>query len=242
MNRNLIAIQNTNPKLVIALELTIFMAFLVAVNWLVPASITFRTIIIPVRVPFLLMFVWMSLKWRRLGWENLGLQPPENWLNTILKGVGLGIALQVLTISVTGPIIRQITGARQDLSLFLNMADGNFLALLGWLAVSWLVAAFGEEIVYRGYLMNRFGDLNDLKPYGWLLGLFATTLLFGSVHAYQGINGVFLAGITGLAHGIIYWVMRRNLWVCIICHGTTNTLGFILVYILLQCCPGMVGS
>lgn len=223
------------------IEIAVFLAFLLAVYYYVPSFFTFRDVLIPLRVPLLFLFGWASLRRRNMNWGDLGFLRPPNWQNTILLGAGLGIGLQILVILLVGPIVRQVTGGRQDLHVFTNMADGNFIALLGWLAVSWTFAAFGEELVYRGYLLNRLGDLTGSTDLGWGISLLAVTLLFGLVHAYQGVNGMLLAGFSGLAQGLVYLATRRNLWVGIICHGVTDTVGFILIYILLQCCPGTLG-
>ena len=227
-------------KWAIVIELTIFLAFFAVVSYLVPTSITIGTVIIPDRVPFLLLFGWVSLRRRNMSWLSLGLQTPRSWRDTLLLGVGLGIGLQMLAIFVTGPITRQFTGASQDLDLFSNMANGNISALLGWLVVSWTLAAFGEELVYRGYLMNRLSDLAGSTTLGWTISVLITSLLFGLVHAYQGINGIILASFSGLAQGLVYLATRRNLWVSIICHGMIDTVGFVLIYILLQCCAGVL--
>ena len=232
---------NTPAKWEALIEIAVFLAFFLAVNYYVPSFVTFRGIVLPLHVPFLFLFGWALLRRRSMNWGDLGLQPPKNWRNTILLGAGLGIGTQILVIFVVGPIVRQITGTRQDLHLFTNMADGNLVALLGWLAVSWTLAAFGEELVYRGYLLNRLGDLTGSTTLGWGISLLAVTALFGAVHAYQGVNGIFLSAFSGLAQGLGYLASGRNLWVSVICHGVADTLGFVLIYILLQCCPGTIG-
>lgn len=232
---------DTPAKWEALIEIAVFLAFFLAIHHYAPSFVTFKGIVIPLRVPFLFLFGWASLRRRNMSWGDLGLQPSEHWRKTILLGAGLGVGLQISAILVVGPVIRQITGARQDLHIFANMADGNFAALLGWLAVSWTLAAFGEELVYRGYLLNRLGNLIGFTAWGRGISLLAVTFLFGAVHAYQGVNGMLLAGFFGLAQGFAYLAAGRNLWVSIICHGVTDTLGFVLIYILLQCCPGSIG-
>lgn len=223
-----------------AVELAFFMAFIAALYYYAPASITVGTVVIPARVPFLFIFSWVSLRKRNMGWQNVGLQTPHSWRDTILLGASLGVGLQILVILAVGPIVRQITGASQNLDLFSNMANGNIGTLLGWLVVSWTLAAFGEELIYRGYLMNRVVDLIGSTTSGWAISLLAVSLLFGLVHSYQGINGVIINGFTGLMQGLLYLATRRKLWTGIICHGVIDSLGFILIYILLQCCEGVL--
>lgn len=223
-----------------AIELAIFMVFIAALYYFAPASITVGAMVIPARVPFLFLFCWVSLRRRNMGWHNVGLQAPRNWRDTILLGISLGVVSQMLVILVVGPIVRQITGASQNLDMFSNMANGNIGALFSWLMISWTLAAFGEELVYRGYLMNRIVDLTGSTTLGWAVSLIAVSLLFGLVHSYQGINGVFISGFSGLFQGLVYLTTRRKLWASIICHGVVDTLGFTLIYILLQCCEGVL--
>jgi len=39
------------------------------------------------------------------------------------------------------------------------------------------------------------------------------------------------AGLGGFAFGLLYLVTGRNLWVSVIAHGTTDTVGFLLLYL-----------
>jgi membrane protease YdiL (CAAX protease family) len=43
-------------------------------------------------------------------------------------------------------------------------------------------AAFGEEMVYRGYLMNRVADLFAKSRTGWIISLLGVNVLFGFAH------------------------------------------------------------
>jgi uncharacterized protein len=49
-------------------------------------------------------------------------------------------------------------GKPPDLSNF-PAVRGNLKLALVMIALIWILAAFGEELVYRGYLMNRVADL-----------------------------------------------------------------------------------
>ena len=39
------------------------------------------------------------------------------------------------------------------------------------------------------------------------------------------------AGLGGLVFGALYLATGRNLWVSVIAHGTTDTVGFLLLYL-----------
>jgi len=45
------------------------------------------------------------------------------------------------------------------------------------IALLWVLAAFGEELVYRGYLMNRVADLIRGTRTGWIVSLFLISAL-----------------------------------------------------------------
>jgi len=49
------------------------------------------------------------------------------------------------------------------------------------------------------------------------------------VHFYPGIGGMLLASLTGLMQGLRYLMTQRKLWLHIICPGTIDTLGFVLI-------------
>ena len=64
---------------------------------------------------------------------------------------GLTVAWDLFQIGLTKPILNRLTGERQDLSQFAGR-QGNLSALLVLLALSWTLAAIGEEILCRADL------------------------------------------------------------------------------------------
>jgi membrane protease YdiL (CAAX protease family) len=48
-----------------------------------------------------------------------------------------------------------------------------------WLMTSWILAAFGEEMVFRGYSLNRMANLPGRSRAGWVAGLIGSFNLFG---------------------------------------------------------------
>jgi uncharacterized protein len=107
---------------------------------------------------------------------------------------------------------------------------GNVRLLLVYAGVSWTLAGFGEEFVYRGYLLNRVAQLLGGGRRAWLAALGATTVLFGFGHVYQGASGVVDTALAGLVFGVLYIFGGRNLWMPIIAHGVADTTAFALLY------------
>jgi hypothetical protein len=65
---------------------------------------------------------------------------------------------------------------------------GNLKLTLVFLALTWTLAAFGEEMVYRGYLMNRVADLFNRTRRTWIISLIVVHVAFGLAHAYQRLD------------------------------------------------------
>jgi len=59
-------------------------------------------------------------------------------------------------------------------------------------------AAFGEEIGYRGYLINRAADVGGRSKVAYWVAVLAGSVLFRCGHFYKGA-----AGILGFRHGRI---------------------------------------
>jgi membrane protease YdiL (CAAX protease family) len=56
------------------------------------------------------------------------------------------------------PLLTRLLGKPPDFSNF-PAVRGNLKLALVMIALIWILAAFGEELVCRGYLMNRVADL-----------------------------------------------------------------------------------
>lgn len=167
---------------------------------------------------------------RKVAWRDIGFARPKNLHTIALLGVIYGVGLQILDNYYLGPLIRQLTNTPTDLSLFKSLS-GNVTALAAAIAVSWTIAAFGEELIFRGYLMNRIADVAGRNQMGWVIALVGSSLVFGIVHQYQGLSGAIGAFKTGLLFALMYLGAGRNLWLSIFAHGTYDTFGFVLLYL-----------
>ena len=216
-----LAPRDPRPRTV-PLEMGVVVALLVADGYgLVPFSNT----------PFLLILGWISLRLRRLRWRDVGFARPEGFSRAIAIGALAGLGTELLALFVTEPAIAQLTGSHPDLDEFRPLVgDLGLLALL--LALNWTLAAFGEELSHRGYVMNRLADLGHGSRAGWIVALLASSALFGWAHREsQGLAGFLQEGWNGFLLGLLYLAARRNLVVPIVAHGVANTLAFVLIYL-----------
>lgn len=196
----------------------------------------FKHHIIFSKTPYLLLFGWLSLRVRKLRWRDVGLKRFRNWKTTIALGIAAGIVLESFELFVSQPILVKYLHKQPDLEVFQQL-NGNLQITLLFVALAWTLAAFGEEMVYRGYLMNRVADLLNRTRAAWAISLIVVHLGFGLAHAYQGWTGIIDEGLMGLLLGIIYLRTGRNLSVPIIAHGISDTIDFILIF--LRKYPGM---
>ena len=93
------------------------------------------------------------------------------------------------------------------------------------------MAAIGEEICFRGFLMKRLAQVFGENQYAWLAALVLSSVLFGWAHTEQGISGWIQEGLSGLLLGILFLSTKRNLTVPIVAHGVSNTVALVLIYL-----------
>jgi membrane protease YdiL (CAAX protease family) len=181
------------------------------------------------KVPYLFLVGWLSLHLRGIRWRNVGFGVYESWGKTLLVGILAGAGMEVLELFCTQPLLARLTGQMPDLSAFDRLA-GNLKWLAISLAFTWTLFAFGEELIFRGYLMNRIADLSGRTRVGWAVTLVLTSTVFGLSHFSQGITGVSENFIDGMILGALYLKFGRKLAVPIIAHGVTDTVDFLLIF------------
>jgi uncharacterized protein len=182
------------------------------------------------KTPYLLLFGWLSLRVRKLSWRDVGLKRFRNWKTTIVLGIVAGVLLECFELFVSQPLLVKFLHKQPDLEVFHNL-NGNLEMTLIFIALAWTLAAFGEEMVYRGYLMNRVADLFNRTRPAWIISLIVVHVGFGLAHAYQGWTGIIDEGLMGLLLGIIYLRTGRNLSVPILAHGIGDTIDFLLIFL-----------
>jgi membrane protease YdiL (CAAX protease family) len=178
----------------------------------------------------LLIFASLSLWLRGLTWSLVGLRKPMyRWWKVLLFALLSAVVICVLVNLLVGPFVERFAGKPPSNARFESI-HANVLALMGWLAVTWTLAAFGEEMVFRGYLMNRISDLVGHGWAGWVSALLVSSLIFGAAHGYQGLAGAIGTAEMGLLLGAMYLLNRRNLWMNIVCHGFVDSISLIWLY------------
>jgi membrane protease YdiL (CAAX protease family) len=110
---------------------------------------------------------------------------------------------------------------------FLSESLATFILVLVGV---YIVSSFGEEIIYRGFLINRIAELGGEQT-AWKMAVVISSVIFGLIHYSWGPAGVVQTGFMGLALGISYLVVGRNLWVTILAHLYMDTILFVQLYL-----------
>jgi len=147
-----------------------------------------------------------------------------------LMAAAVGVVLLQLSASFLSPIWESILGQSSDLERFSGL-DGSLPRLLGFIVVSWTIAAFGEEFAFRIVLMGGLqAALGGGKKVA-LAALLIQACIFGLVHMYQGPVAIISSTISGLILGGLVLSFRGAIWPAALAHGANNTFGLVNLYL-----------
>lgn len=183
---------------------------------------------------FMLLWVWAGLKLRGEACSHLGLYFKIPTAKEALKNVGLSLVVFVLAMLgfVIGSIIMaNITGIPEpsDMSAYDYLNDNIGLLLLSLLGI-YIVSSFGEEVVYRGFLITRITEIVGNTKWGRVIAVLISAIIFGFAHYGWGPMGIVQTFFMGLALGICYFWLKRKLWILILAHAYMDTILILQLY------------
>lgn len=113
--------------------------------------------LLPNSVPLLFAMALISFRLREGSWTAMGLGLPKSWVRTAIIAVAAAIVQQAIGQFVVDPLTRPFMHYAAGANPMEGMHGSS--GVFRWLGIIWTYAAFGEEIGYRGYLLNRVADL-----------------------------------------------------------------------------------
>lgn len=182
----------------------------------------------------MLLTVWIGLRLRGQTWDHFGLPFRFGGLRWLVRTFLLSVVVVILALAgfIVGSMVISAVGAGQqgsDMSAY-NYLRGNLPMLLAALGAVYVVSSFGEEVIYRGFLINRIAEIGKRSKAAWMLAVVASSVVFGLAHFDWGIVGIVQTTFMGLALGICYLVVKRNLWVLVLAHACMDTLLLLQLY------------
>ncbi len=151
-----------------------------------------------------------------------------------LRAVLLSLVVFVAAVAAFGLgaiVMANIVGIPEgaDMSGY-NYLSCNLPMLILALVAVYIVSSFGEEVIYRAFLINRIAELGGGGKIAWRVAVLISSVVFGFVHYDWGAAGIVQTGFMGLALGVSYLVVGRNLWVTILAHAYMDTILMVQMY------------
>jgi membrane protease YdiL (CAAX protease family) len=211
-----------------AVDLAILIVFVATLN-VITLRITERYAG-PITASCTVALIAVLLRQRGMRWRDLGMRRPSR-LRWLFVQVPVILVVWIAVGNGVAALLGQYLPSPDTSERFGDLA-GNLPATLWWVAIGWLIGGFAEEMIFRGFLLNRLKALLPRGARGSVLAVLLQAFLFGAVHAYnRGLLGLLVLGAVGGVLGTFYFVFHRNLWPVILAHGLRNTLGFLVRYL-----------
>lgn len=220
-----------------ALEILIVFAVawtIIAVGWRLVGSDAFaRQAVVWVANVAMLVTIWIGLRRRGRSFEDFGLR--IRWpgfkmlLIRVLQAIFLLIAALAAFVGGQALFSGEAQAAGADMSGYTYLQGNPGLFILALVGV-WIVSSFGEEVVYRGFLMSRVAEMDDESARGWRFAVIVSAIVFGLAHFAWGAVGMVQTTLMGLVFGLSWLALRRNLWVLVLTHVLMDTLLLIQLY------------
>jgi membrane protease YdiL (CAAX protease family) len=185
--------------------------------------------VVPNEVPILVALGLVSMRLRNGSFAALGFRRPDSWRRIVLIALAAAAVRLVLGQFVIDPLTALVWPPAVAPAGIESIA-GDIKTALMYLGIVWTFAAFGEEIAYRGYLMNRAADAGGRTTAAWWIAVVVVSILFGYGHFYKGPSGIVDSGVAGLILGAAYLASGRNLWTTVLAHGFIDTFGVVCLY------------
>ncbi|RJY09849.1 CPBP family intramembrane glutamic endopeptidase [Aurantiacibacter aquimixticola] len=172
---------------------------------------------------------WLWLRREGRVREAFDLTRQTSWTKTLLWALG-GYVGAFLIFGLGGAAMEAIGLESPDPSLVLDLVTESPVSLAIWIiGVACLAAGLGEELLFRGFLMDRLSRTPGIGGNIWLV-LFLQAAIFGLPHLYQGWGGVIVTGMIGFMFGWMRWRLGGSLLPLVIVHAAVNTTSMVLAY------------
>ncbi len=231
----------TNKAVQVGEIVIVFAVALVTMAIFVPIAgenLVARQAVIWMANVLMLIMVWLGLQLRGESWESFGLTFRFHGWKPVLSNFWKSLIVFVaaaFAFFLGSAIMINITGIPQGAEMgSYEYLRGNLPMLLLTLAGVYIVSSFGEEVIYRGFLINRLEELGGGGKWALRIAVIVSAIIFGIVHFDWGIVGVVQTGFMGLALGISYLVVHRGLWILVLAHAYLDTILMVQLYLPLE--------
>lgn len=163
----------------------------------------------------MLSIVYAALRMQGTNWFHLGVSFTfAGWrrVGVTLRQAAIVFVCAAIAFVIGAVVMANIVGIPEgaDFQSY-EYLQGNPGMLLLTLAGVYIVSSFGEEVLFRGYLMTRCAEFFGNSKLGWRIAIAVSTLIFALIHYDWGISGVVQTGCMGFVLAYSYVRVNRNL-------------------------------
>ncbi len=166
--------------------------------------------------------------------SSLGIRIGNKHWYALIKTIGKSLLVFVFSILVfvlAGYFYGLLFGADAKIQTDgYNFIKGKLYLFLPMLVAVYFASSFGEEVIYRSFLIERLSLLFGNDKIARWISILLSAVFFGLVHFEWGPMGVVQTGFMGLALGLSYHWLKNNLWPNILAHAYLDTLLLIQLY------------
>ncbi len=203
--------------------------------------------VVPNEVVLLFVIGLISARLRNGSFAAFGFRRPNSWTRIVLIALAAAAIRLLIGDGVLVPIAQHFWPPAET-SAVIEDLEGSLADAALTLLLVWTFAAFGEEIAYRGYLLNRCSEAirtstgrkegttdqqtaaSPMPTWALVISAVLTSILFGYGHYYKGPVGILDSTFAGLVLAAAYLITGRNLWACVLAHGFIDTIAVTLTY------------
>ncbi len=162
-----------------------------------------------------------------LSWRDLGFAQAMPFTRFAMYTLVTLAAVYLLVAGLLSQLLQALGLPEQNISGLRALLEGNTVNyLLFLIPISWGSAAFGEELLIRGFLLDRLERLSQSPT----IAVFAQAAIFALAHFYQGVTGVLIIFAVALIFGSVFIRCGRNLWPVIVAHGIIDSVAMTALY------------
>lgn len=160
---------------------------------------------------------------RGWSWAEIGLRISGSAFWNVRRALEAGAL--IFLVGAAGIAAMTVIGATPQRSAVLEEQPLELSAYLIDLVVGgWIGAGLGEELFFRGLLLDRFRRVFGGGRYAVALAIIAQAVWFGAGHTSQGVGGVIAIIAVGVAIAAYYLTRaRKSLIPVIIGHALVDT-------------------
>ena len=209
-----------NEKIKLLLEVLLVATVFMTMRWMF-SSVKYSSQIAEVVTLVVITYLFIN---RNISWRDVGFTFPKNWIKSIGYTILCIAAIGLIFNFVIQPLFphgaNEINGDNSVIS-FNEMLFQVFIIAIG-------AAAIGEEMMFRGFLLNNLNAVFGKNGFGTTLAILLQALIFGALHS--GVQGMVSAGVIGVILGTFYVIAGRNLLVVMAAHAVPDILSIVSSY------------